>query len=203
MKKIDSDWQKFYWLDFVNLFEQFLGENQFLQKVVYFAAQTPLDAQGNAHGRQRQNLLFRANRLLYPDRFELVMGQFIQKDITCRICRQKFSVPEEKQTDVNIAVRLVLDCALNLVDTVVLVSADSDLLPPLLSIQQHFPNKNIRVYFPPSHNCRKLDYFIKDTFKKPAVHLDRNKPKFANSILPDVVSKDGKSCSIPPKWKVT
>ena len=197
-KKLDSDWQKFYWLNYVNLFQQFLGENQMLQKVIYFAAQPPLDDQA----RQRQSLLFRANRILNPDRFELVMGQFIQKKITCKVCRQDFNVYEEKQTDVNIAVRLVVDCALDNADTVVLVSADSDIVPPLQSIKQHFPQKNVRVCFPPSYNCRKLDYFMKTVFKKPAIHLERSKPKFSNSIMPDVVTVDGKTCTIPQKWKI-
>ena len=106
-QKDDGDWQKFYWLNYVNLFQQFLGNNQILQKVVYFAAPPPLDSQGSTKGRERQKILFNANKILNPEQFELVMGQFYQKEITCKNCKQKFSVYEEKRTDVNIAIRLV------------------------------------------------------------------------------------------------
>ena len=182
---------------------QFLGNNQILQKVVYFAAPPPLDSQGSTKGRERQKILFNANKILNPEQFELVMGQFYQKEITCKNCRQKFSVYEEKRTDVNIAIRLVGDCAMDNADTVVLVTADSDILPPLQFIRQHFPSKKIRVYFPPSNFPRALYNFMKSN-KKPVILMEHNKPKFFNSIMPDVVTGDnGISYTIPAKWKVT
>jgi hypothetical protein len=55
------------------------------------------------------------------------------------------------KTDVNISVRMIADCVLDATDTIVLVSADSDLVPPLEFIQKHYPEKRIKVYFPPSN----------------------------------------------------
>jgi hypothetical protein len=52
---------------------------------------------------------------------------------------------------VNISVRMIADCVLNATDTIVLVSADSDLVPPLEFIQKQYPEKRIKVYFPPSN----------------------------------------------------
>ena len=40
-RQLDSDWQKCYWIDFVELFGQFVGENQSLEKVYYFTAPPP------------------------------------------------------------------------------------------------------------------------------------------------------------------
>ena len=59
LKAIDADWQKFYWLDFVKLFELFLGSNQILQKLYYFTA-PPLSIRKS----NRQGLLFDANKAL-------------------------------------------------------------------------------------------------------------------------------------------
>ena len=40
MKQIDVNWQRYYWIDVVKLFEQFLGLEQELNKVIYFTAST-------------------------------------------------------------------------------------------------------------------------------------------------------------------
>ncbi|HRZ98838.1 MAG TPA: hypothetical protein P5084_14875, partial [Paludibacter sp.] len=58
-KKIDSDWNQFYWIDFVKLFSFFLGEDQELVKVIYFTA-SPLSPQKSS----RQSALLNANKLI-------------------------------------------------------------------------------------------------------------------------------------------
>ena len=88
MKKIDSDWLKFYWLDYVKFFQHFVGEDQILQKVVYFAAPPPTSS--DPQGVVRQRILFNANKLLNHNKFELVLGQFYNKNITCKVCKSKF-----------------------------------------------------------------------------------------------------------------
>ena len=70
----------------------------------------------------------------------------------CPHCQGAIHKPEEKRTDVNVAIQMVGDCALDKTDTVVLVSAYSDLVPPLEFIRDNYPNKKIRVYFPPSYS---------------------------------------------------
>ena len=203
MKRIDGDWQKFYWLDFVKFFQHFIGENQILQNVIYFAAPPPIDNQNSIRDNQgsiRQSILFKANKLLNPNRFETVMGQFYRKNITCKVCKSNFNVYEEKRTDVNIAVRLLGDCSIDNVDTLVLVSADSDLVPPLQFIKQRYPEKKIRVYFPPAYFSVALNNFMKSC-KKPIIRLENNKQRFLNSIMPDTVTADSITYTIPPKWQ--
>ena len=117
----DTDWKKFYWLDFVKLFERFIGDNQVLQKVFYFTA-TPLRLQKS----NRQSMLLRANKLINGSRFEIIKGKFYEKQIDCPVCYSTFLRPEEKRTDVNIAVQMMGDCSLNNADMLVLVCADSD-----------------------------------------------------------------------------
>lgn len=62
MMNIDKNWRRFYWIDIVRLFEQFLGPDQLLNKVVYFTA-SPLDPEKNS----RQSAFLNANTLLHPD----------------------------------------------------------------------------------------------------------------------------------------
>lgn len=84
-------------------------------------------------------------------------------------------------------------------DTVALVSADSDLVPPLEFIQTHYPQKYIKVYFPPSN----YSYDLKDNMLhhrgKPVLLL-RNQKRFEDAVMPDIVTNGIKSFTIPEKW---
>jgi len=196
LKAIDADWQKFYWLDFVKLFGLFLGSNQMLQKVYYFTA-PPLSIRKS----NRQGLLFDANKALNGSRFEVVKGMFYEKETICPVCNAKYTKPEEKRTDVNISVQMMGDCSLCSVDTLVLVCADSDLVPPLQFIKKYHPEKKIKVYFPPDNFSGALRDFMRAN-KGKVVRLEKSKVKFFNSIMPDTVTKAGTTYTIPPKWKV-
>jgi len=117
------------------------------------------------------------------------------------MCHSSYTKPEEKRTDVNISVQMMGDCSLNNVDTLVLVCADSDLVPPLQFINKYHPDKKIRVYFPPDNYSGALRDFMRAK-KSNVVRLDKNKVKFFDSIMPDVVTVAGKKFTIPEKWKV-
>ena len=189
-------WKKFYWIDMVKLCSSFLGENQELCKVIYFTA-SPLDAEKSS----RQSSFLNANKLLNDEKFEIVRGKYIEKPIRCPNCHNNFMRPEEKKTDVNISVRMIEDCINGNTDTLVLVSADSDLIPPLESIKRNFPEKSIKVYFPPSRYSRDIKDFLYLQRKKPTL-LEKNVNRFEVAVMPEVVAKDGKRYTIPEKWKL-
>ena len=141
-RSIDKNWGKCYWIDVVKLCESFLGDCQTLEKVVYFTA-SPMNPTKNS----RQSSFLNANKLINGDKFEIVRGKYMDKSIICPYCNASISKPEEKKTDVNISVRMLADCMEDKTDTVALVSADSDLIPPLEHIQRLFPQKNIKPPF--------------------------------------------------------
>jgi len=195
-KQMDKNWLLAYWIDVVKLCSQFLSPDQILEKVIYFTA-SPLN-QGKSN---RQGAFLNANKLLNDSKFEIVRGKYLRKVVECPNCKFAISRPEEKKTDVNIAIRMIGDCLEDKTDVIVLVSGDSDLLPPLEFIQQKYPQKKIRVYFPPTVFSVDLKNNLKNHNGK-VVFLDINFNKFQNSIMPDVVSKDGKTYTIPEKWKM-
>ena len=90
------------------------------------------------------------------------------------------------------------DCALNNFDILVLVCADSDLVPPLEFIKKHYPEKKIRIYFPPDNFSSALRDFMKAN-KGKVVRLEKSKVKFINSIMPDTISQGDTSYTIPPQ----
>jgi uncharacterized LabA/DUF88 family protein len=195
MKRIDHDWQKIYWMDFVKFFDCFMQKNEHLQKIYYFTA-----PDHDPDRLLRQKALFEANELLNDCRFELINGMFYRKTITCKICNNRYRVHEEKRTDVNIAIKLLDDCFFDNADTLVLVSADSDLISPLQLINHRFPNKKTRVYFPPGNKSDALYNYMK-ALNQPPVYLKNSKRRFENAIMPDIVTKNGVTFTIPPKWK--
>lgn len=73
---------------------------------------------------------------------------------------QKYFVPEEKKTDVNIAVHILEDAFNHRFDRIVLVSGDSDAQPPIEWLCRVKPAKRITVYIaalPMDRIKRRLD----------------------------------------------
>ncbi|MBS7787862.1 NYN domain-containing protein [Flavobacterium sp. CYK-55] len=195
INQIHPEWRAFYWIDFLKFANQFALPGETIEKVKYFTS-PPL----NSGKKSRQSALFKANDLINKDRFEVIRGKYYDKEIVCSNCATKFTKPEEKRTDVNISVNMVGDCALGLVDKIVLISADSDLVPPIEFIKKHFPNIDIKIFFPPGN----FSYDLKDVAKgKKVVRLEQNNFRFRNSIMPDEVFNHDKtdSAKIPPEWK--
>ncbi len=192
--RLNPVWRSGYWIDFVALFNQFLGNDDTLEKVKYFTA-SPLSSGKNS----RQSALFKANDLINGDRFKIIRGKYIEKDILCANCGTHFTKPEEKRTDVNIATHLIGDCALGIVDKIVLVTADSDLVPPIEFIKANFPQIKIKVYFPPTNFSNDLAHVNPN---KRVVLLKDNLKKFQNAHMDNTVYKsDGSdSALIPANW---
>ena len=124
----------------------------------------------------------------------------MEKHFECPFCKGSISRPEEKKTDVNISIRMLDDCMMNTTDVVSLVSADSDLVPPLELIQRRFPHISIKVYFPPSNFSNDLKDNLIHHRSKPVLMI-KNKRRFDLAIMSDVVEKGGKKYTIPTEWK--
>ena len=194
-KHMDPTWKNFYWIDMIKLCESILGEGQILEKVIYFTA-SPLSQQKNS----RQSAFLNTNKLINGNRFEIVRGKYLEKHIICPYCKGDISRPEEKKTDVNISIRMIEDCVMNATDIVALVSADSDLVPPIELIQRRFPNVGIKVYFPPSNFSNDLKDNLIHHRSKPILMI-KNLRRFQTAVMPDIITKDGKTFTIPEKWK--
>ncbi len=196
-KRVNIAWRDTYWIDLVRLFESFLPEDQVLAKVIYFTA-SPLSPDKNS----RQSAFLNANKLLNGERFEVVRGKYFTKQIVCPNCQYAISRPEEKRTDVNISVRMLGDCAQGLTDIVVLVSGDSDLLPPIEFIQRNYPQIVVKAFFPPSIFSRDIAENIKAHRGKVTL-LKKNLNKFIKARMSDQVGTGETIYTIPPQWKGT
>ena len=181
-------WKKYYWLDVVSFFEKFIKPNQELQSVFYCTA-----VQTNNGKKDRQDLFFSANKL--NPKFRLIFGKFLKKVVAYG--GQKYITYEEKQTDVNIAVQLIRNVVLDKCDISIIVSADSDLVPPIEFIRELNPNHKIFCYFPPKRYSTDLSQRC-----DASLNLERYEQRFKNSMLPEtILLKNGYIIEIPEDWK--
>jgi uncharacterized LabA/DUF88 family protein len=72
---------------------------------------------------------------------ECVLGRFKYSDVRCRNCGSEWRSYEEKETDVNIGIRIVRDAFRDVFDVYYLVSADTDLAPVIRMLKNEFPEK--------------------------------------------------------------
>jgi uncharacterized LabA/DUF88 family protein len=134
-----------YWLDVPGLLRRYLPANSTLIHTNYFTSRvtTPADSQ------RRQNEYIEA--LSAQSSLSMRFGKFAVSPRTCRTCQATWTVESEKMTDVNIAVSLLTDAMEDRFDVAIVLSADSDLVPPIDAIRRLFPSKSVIVAFPP---CR-------------------------------------------------
>jgi uncharacterized LabA/DUF88 family protein len=81
---------------------------------------------------------------------------YCHKQLECRFCGKSQKRDEEKMTDVNIATELLLDAFDDKFDVALLISADSDLVPPIRTVRNRFSDKTIMVAFPPCRQSTEL-----------------------------------------------
>ncbi len=185
----DRGWKKYYWLDML-LFSQNLVKHRELVSVKYFTAHI----KGSTDKSQRQQCYLDALRYHCPN-VEIIKGRYLQKKIQCRACGNSWNVPEEKKTDVNIATHMLTDAMQDLYDDAFLISADSDLVPPIEMISSLYPTKSTIVAFPPKRKSQELR-------KKASRHFDINEVAFRVSQLPNQVkTTTGALLTRPPQWR--
>ena len=184
----DQGWKRFYWLNPQRLAEQFLKSNQVLIETKYFTAivKYPDDK------RRRQQVFLEALQTI-PN-LSIFYGHFLSDTITCQHCGHAYTTHHEKMTDVNISVELMKDAFQDRFDIAFLISADSDLVSPIRSIQQLFPNKIVTSIFPPGRFSSALKSISTRTLRMGHLEL-------VKSLLPDQVIKNGIVLNRPASWR--
>jgi uncharacterized LabA/DUF88 family protein len=171
--------RKYLWLDLQAMATKLLRPGQALEQVSYFTARV----RGNAESEQRQSDYIDA-LCAHSPLVQVIDGRFQDKDRRCRDCGATWTVYEEKETDVNIAVALLENAVRDTYDTALLVSADSDLCPAVRATKRQFPTKRIIAAFPPRRRSMELK---RVTDGQVVIGAD----KIRTSQLPDQVATPG------------
>ena len=187
----ESRFERYLWLNLFRLSLELLKPGQKLLQVKYFTSRisTPEDK------RKRQSNYLEA--LGTQPLIQIFEGQFLDKQRECFRCQRKWTDHEEKMTDVNIATQLLLDAFDDKFDTALVISGDSDLVPPIRAIRQRNSTKRIIVVFPPSRTSIQLQNACHAAFTIGRANL-------AASVFPDEVLKnDGYLLKRPLSWGPT
>jgi hypothetical protein len=147
-----SGFGRYLWLDLCAFSKSLLRPGQTLVAVRYFTS----CISGPEAKRKRQAAYLDALRTLDQSLLSMAYGNYQLTPFKCNHCGGESDVPNEKQTDVNIAVRMLADAFSNLFDIALLVSADSDLCPAVSTIRRLFPDKRIVACFPPGRASKEL-----------------------------------------------
>lgn len=121
---------------------------------------------------------------------EIVYGKFKERDKRCPICNKVYLTHEEKLTDVNLAISVFENAYINTFDIAVIVSADSDLIPPIRTIKRTFISKKIAI-LPPYGNS------AIDLLSNAHIKYKMKANALMQSQLPDSVGLYTR----PPEWK--
>jgi uncharacterized LabA/DUF88 family protein len=185
-----KSWKRYYWLNIRLMAENLLRRNQRLLYTKYFTSRVS----NNAEKQKRQNIFIDA--VCTQPQVKIFYGKYQMNPRVCNSCGVSELIPNEKMTDVNIAVELLADAFSDAFDTALLISADSDLVAPVRKVRSLFPQKKIVACFPPGR--------YSDDLKNAAdisMHIGRR--IIAESQFPDEVIRtaDGFVLRRPSRWR--
>jgi uncharacterized LabA/DUF88 family protein len=165
-------WRKYLWLDLEKFAASLILTNQMLVHIKYFTSRIS----GPVSKQRRQSIFLDALATL-PG-VSIYYGRYQNDTKACPACKALVDTPHEKKTDVNIATEMLVDAFQGAFDTAILVTADSDLTAPIVSIRRLFPDKAVVVAFPPKRSSDELK-------RVASAFFTIARPKFASSQFPD------------------
>ncbi len=182
-----SKYKNIKWLDLVSLAKDLLKDTQELVEVRYYTAMIS----NNPPKSRRQ--------VKYVDAVRnsgaiITLGQYKKKPKFCRNCNANWHTHEEKMTDVNISVDLLVHAMENRYDAAMLISGDSDLVPPIKAVHKSFPNKRVFVAFPPKRANMDVKRVAKGSF------IIGRKNLVDNQFEDTVTLPDGTTLEKPKEW---
>jgi len=154
----ENGWNDVLWLDVQLLAGRLLMSDQKLIQTKYFTSRV----RNNPEKEKRQNTYLEA--LYFSSEVKIFYGHYQSHVEICRRCGHSYPYSNEKMTDVNIATELLTDAFKDKFDIALLITGDSDLVPPVKSVHSNFPDKRVVVGFPPSRFNLSVKNIAKGSF---------------------------------------
>jgi uncharacterized LabA/DUF88 family protein len=176
------------WLNLKLLVENLLKTNQELIEVKYFTSRVS----NNPDKQKRQSLYIDA---LESIGIKIIYGNYQDGKIECLRCGHIWKSAKEKMTDVNIATAIIIDAYKNKYDIAMLISGDTDLIPPIREVHAIFKDKRILIAFPPKRHNKVLAIAAKGSF------IIGRKKLVESQLDEEIISLAGYKIIIPNSWK--
>lgn len=145
------------WLDLKQLVQNLLKPYQDLKEVKYFTSRVS----NNPDKQKRQSLYIDA---LQSIGVKIIYGNYQDGNVTCLRCGHIWKSAKEKMTYVNIATAIIIDAYKDEYDTAMLISGDTDLVPPIREVHAIFKDKRVIIAFPPKRHNKVLAIAAKGSF---------------------------------------
>lgn len=171
---MSKGWDRYRWLDVRALVNAFIREPQRLVGVHYFTARST-----NPPDRYRRHTTY-LNALQRSTDLVVTEGRIHARSRRCPHCDGRWNHNQEKQTDVSMAVAMVMDAMDGVADEMFLLSADSDLVP-VVDLLQGRLGVPVTVLDPPGRHSIELA----DAASR-RLHVARH--RLAQAQLPDPVT---------------
>ena len=146
------------WLDLYTLFQSHVLQDVDVLEVRYYTAPVLARMSDDTESPQRQRTYLQALRKHAPSKVTIIEGKMIAATPFSRLVHPIAEAPniqkvqvysfEEKQSDVNIAVDMVISALTNACEQIVLCSNDSDLKTAVMRIKQYAPHIRLGLVVP-------------------------------------------------------
>jgi uncharacterized LabA/DUF88 family protein len=184
---LEANLSKCKWLDLDLLVRNLIKPSQELIGIKYFTSRVS----NNPEKQKRQTKYIEA---LQTKNIKIFYGHYQSGQVECNRCGNIWATYNEKMTDVNIATQMIIDAYQDNYDMAMLISGDSDLVPPIKIIHKNFPGKRIFVAFPPKRHNSSVALVSKGS-------MVIGRKKLIDSQLPNEVQKDdGYILRKPKEW---
>lgn len=175
------------WLNVKKLAENLLNNKQTLIDVKYFTSRV-----SNSPDKQKRQSTY-IDALESTD-IKIIYGNYQDSSEECLRCGHQWRTAKEKMTDVNIATHMIMDAYKDKYDMALLISGDSDLVPPIKEIHSNFKNKRVMLAFPPKRHNASMSLVAKGS-------LIIGRKKLVDSQFNiEVLSKSGYKLIRPKTW---
>lgn len=184
----DAGFDKFRWLNVKLLVHHLLQMNQTLISIKYFTSRVS----NHPEKQKRQSTYIDA---LESMGIEVFYGNYQDGSAECKKCGHIWRTAKEKMTDVNIATTMLVDGFNDQYDMAMLISGDSDLVPPIKAVHANFKTKRVLVAFPPKRHNSSMAVVAKGSFTI-------GRKTLGDSQFEDTIkSKTGYNLKRPDSWK--
>ena len=203
---IDRDFpQNYKWCNLRQLAETFIDQkNQILKKVFYFTAYAIWDREKMVRHKKYNKALTHAGVSCIIGKFRNVQKTFLKKQMPVSECipestQEKlpdvltFKTFEEKETDVNIATKIIELAFLHQYDHAYIISGDSDLIGAIKTVKKHFPKIRFTSILPPNSKGKLIQRVCH--FSQQISHND-----VKNSLLPNSIKIGTETINIPKEY---
>lgn len=182
------------WLDIRKLCGSYLhivGGGASLKGVHYFSALAKhLEAKNPQVTKRHRDLL----QCFRDDGIHVELARFKKKTVRCDHCGKATVRREEKETDVAIAATLFELLHRDAVDSVLIMSGDTDLAPATRTVKSLFPDKTVGFVFPYGRKNKELAQIADLAFQI-------TKEQYARYQLADpYIMKSGRTVAKPAGW---